>query len=76
GLFLVLLTNYALVRTGSWMVMLAVLAIPSVIMFFGCLTLPISPRWLILKGNDNVAALVLKKIRSIEAEAFEEHNEI
>ncbi|AJI45493.1 sugar porter family MFS transporter [Francisella tularensis] len=76
GLFLVFLTNSALERTGSWRVMLAVLAIPSVIMFFGCLTLPRSPRWLILKGNDNEAALVLKKIRSSEAEALEEHNEI
>ncbi|MDE4955204.1 MFS transporter, partial [Francisella tularensis] len=39
-------------------------------------TLPRSPRWLILKGNDNEAALVLTKIRSSEAEALEEHNEI
>ncbi|MDE4988346.1 MFS transporter, partial [Francisella tularensis] len=59
-----------------WRVMLAVLAIPSRIIFFGCLTLPRSPRWLILKGKDNEAALVLKKIRSSEAEALEEHKEI
>lgn len=56
--------------------MLAVLAVPSVIMFFGCLTLPRSPRWLVLKGNNEEAALVLKKIRSSEAEALEEHEEI
>ncbi|MDE4942610.1 MFS transporter, partial [Francisella tularensis] len=68
--------NSALEMTCSWRVMIAVLAIPSVIMFFGCLTLPRSPRCLILKGNDNEAALVIKKIRSSEAEALEEHNEI
>ncbi|MBK2028485.1 sugar porter family MFS transporter [Francisella noatunensis] len=76
GLFLVFLTNSALESTGSWRIMLAVLAVPSVIMFFGCLTLPRSPRWLVLKGNNEEAALVLKKIRSSEAEALEEHEEI
>ena len=75
GLFLVLLTNSALESTGSWRIMLAVLAISSVIMFFRCLTLPESPRWLVLKGNDE-AVIVLKKIRSSEAEALDEHNEI
>lgn len=49
--------------------MLAVLVIPSVIMFFRCLTLPRSLRWLVLKGNDE-AVIVLKKIRSSEAEAL------
>ncbi len=75
GLFLVLLTNSALESTGSWRIMLAVLAISSVIMFFRCLTLPGSPRWLVLKGNDE-AVIVLKKIRSSEVEALDEHNEI
>ena len=76
GLFLVFLTNSALESTGSWRIMLSVLAVPSVIMFFGCLTLPRSPRWLVLKGDDEEAAVVLKKIRSCEIEALEEHKEI
>ncbi|AFJ43832.1 sugar porter family MFS transporter [Francisella orientalis] len=76
GLFLVFLTNSALESTGSWRIILTVLAVPSVIIFFGCLTLPRSPRWLVLKGNNEEAALVLKKIRSSEARALEEHEEI
>ena len=38
--------------------------------------MPRSPRWLVLTGNDEEAALVLKKIRSSETEALAEHEEI
>ncbi|MCL4127171.1 UNVERIFIED_CONTAM: hypothetical protein GTU68_008946 [Idotea baltica] len=76
GLFLVFLTNSALESTGSWRIMLTVLAVPSVVMFFGCLTLPRSPRWLILVGEDEESKVVLKKIRTTDVEALKEFDEI
>ena len=76
GLFLVFLTNAALEHTGSWRYMLVVLAIPSLVMFFGCLTLPRSPRWLVLTGKDEEAELVLQKIRNCDDEAAAEFKEI
>jgi SP family galactose:H+ symporter-like MFS transporter len=76
GLFMVFVTNSVLEYTGSWRVMLAVLVIPSVIMFVGCLTLPRSPRWLILTGKDDEAEIVLRKIRNCNDEAKDEFNEI
>ena len=76
GLFAVFLTNLALESTGSWRIMLSVLTVPSIIMFLGCLTLPRSPRWLVLKGENKEAEEVLKKIRISDIEAFNEFNEI
>ena len=43
--------------------MLGLAAVPSIIMFFGCLILPESPRWLVSKGYDDQAFKVLKKLR-------------
>ena len=45
-------------------------------MFLGCLTLPRSPRWLVLTGNHSEAEFVLKKIRMSEEEAHQEFVEI
>ncbi len=76
GLFMVFVTNSALEYTGSWRIMLAVLVIPSVIMFVGCLTLPRSPRWLVLTGKDDEAETVLGKIRNCKVEAKDEFHQI
>ncbi len=76
GIFLMYLCNSALAQTGSWRIMLAAIAIPSIIMLIGCLTLPKSPRWLVLVGRNDEAEVVLKKIRNTETEAENELNEI
>lgn len=76
GIFLIFITNSALEHTGSWRLMLVALAIPSILMFVGCLTLPRSPRWLVLTGKNAEAEAVLKKIRNTESEAVAEYNEI
>ncbi|XP_067025133.1 proton myo-inositol cotransporter-like isoform X1 [Acropora muricata] len=47
----------------GWRLMLGLAAVPSIIMFFGCLILPESPRWLVSKGYDDEAFKVLKKLR-------------
>lgn len=43
--------------------MLGLAAVPSVVMFFGCLVLPESPRWLVSRGYSERAKKVLVKLR-------------
>lgn len=67
-----------------WRIMFAVCALPAIVLFFGMLRMPESPRWYIEKGRHDEALAVLKTIRSPErAEAeygevehvFEEEHE-
>lgn len=69
---------------GVWRIMFAVCALPAIVLFFGMLRMPESPRWYIEKGRHDEALAVLKTIRSPErAEAeygevehvFEEEHE-
>lgn len=81
GQFLAFVLNaiIAVVMAGNdhvWRYMLSVAAIPAVILFFGMMKLPESPRWLVSKGKVSTAMDVLKKIRSTEAQAITELNEI
>lgn len=59
-----------------WRYMLVVSTIPSTILFFGMMRLPESPRWLVNKGKISDALDVLRKIRSDEAIAISELNDI
>lgn len=59
-----------------WRYMLAVCAVPAIVLFFGMLRLPESPRWLVSKGKISDALDVLKKIRQTEAHAISELNDI
>lgn len=56
------------VKGGHWRVMLGVIAIPAAIMFFGVLFLPESPRWLCLKGFQQRASDVFRRMHLDEAE--------
>lgn len=59
-----------------WRYMLAVCAIPAIVLFFGMLCLPESPRWLVSKGKVSEALEVLNKIRHSKAYAISELNDI
>lgn len=59
-----------------WRYMLAVCAIPAIVLFFGMLRLPESPRWLVSKGKISEALEVLSKIRHSKARAISELNDI
>lgn len=76
GIFLMFLSNAALSFTGSWRIMLSVLLIPSLIMLFGTLTLPESPRWMALVGKLDSAREILNKIRKSKDEVDFEIQEI
>jgi major inositol transporter-like SP family MFS transporter len=70
---------------GVWRFMFAVCALPAIALFFGMLRMPESPRWLVEKGRDDEALVVLKTVRSedraiaeweqVERVVEEEHEE-
>ena len=65
GISVAYFSNYFLVdiEGESWRWMLGVEAVPAIIYFFGLLTVPKSPRWLIQKLNKvKLARKILKKI--------------
>ncbi len=61
--------------SSIWRYMLAVASTPAVVLWIGMLSVPESPRWLIVKGRIGEALEVLKKIRE-ETRAKKELKEI
>jgi SP family galactose:H+ symporter-like MFS transporter len=53
---------------GHWRWMLGILVVPATAMAGAILTLPRSPRWLLLKGKESEAREVLERIRSLPEE--------
>lgn len=51
---------------GVWRIMLAVAALPAVVLYFGMLRMPESPRWLLSKDRETEALQVLRTIRTNE----------
>lgn len=76
GIFLMFLSNAALIHFGSWRLMMIVLVIPSTIMLIGTLTLPSSPRWKVLVGKFDDAEKILLRIRNTKEEVDFELAEI
>ncbi|WP_080875731.1 sugar porter family MFS transporter [Oceanobacillus timonensis] len=70
-----ILGNMADVIPEVWRYMLVIAAIPAVLLFFGMLKMPESPRWLVSKNRTDEALEVLRRVRS-EEEAQLELNEI
>lgn len=73
GILLASLVGLYFTPTGNWRGMFLSAAVPGVILFFGTLFLPKSPRWLFRKGHDNKAFSVLCLSRS-SSEAEHEIN--
>ena len=81
GRFLAFVVNaiIAVAMDGSnhvWRYMLAVAALPAVILFFGIRLCPESPRWLVSKGRNDDSLGILKTIRETEEKAVKELKEI
>ena len=58
-----------------WRYMLSIAALPAIVLFFGMMRMPESPRWLASKGRFNEALGVLRQARD-EAQAAKEMKEI
>ncbi|KAI6677774.1 hypothetical protein NL676_038570 [Syzygium grande] len=72
GILLGYISNYAFSKLPldlGWRVMLGVGAIPSVVLAFGVLAMPESPRWLIMQGRLSDAKRVLDKTSDSKDEA-------
>ena len=61
---------------SGWRVMLGLAALPALVMFYGFLSLPESPRWLVQKGRISEAEKVLQSLRESNDEAASELAEI
>jgi sugar porter (SP) family MFS transporter len=73
GILLAYCSNFAVTQLVSgpeaWRVKLAVAAAPAVIFFLLMLTVPDSPRWLVLKGRVGAALVSLKRLGVADPEA-------
>ena len=81
GIFLIAFTNVIIVKLLghfeiSLSLMFGVIVAFAAIMFIGSFFLPESPRWLMLKGKDEQALYVLKRVRSSQTEIDAEVAEI
>jgi MFS transporter, SP family, solute carrier family 2 (myo-inositol transporter), member 13 len=70
GVFIELFPN------DGWRYMLGLAVIPGLVMFYGFWKLPESPRWLVQKGNHDLALQVLTTLRESDQEAIDEIAEI
>lgn len=65
GILLGFLSNYWLVDIDSvnnWRIMLSVISVPALIFLIGLFFVPESPRWLLMKGEEQKARRILEKI--------------
>jgi sugar porter (SP) family MFS transporter len=71
GILAAYLTNWQLAMLGesSWRWMLAAAAVPSAVFFFGLLSIPESPRWLISKGRQSEGEKTLARIYGAQSAA-------
>ncbi|MDA3629008.1 sugar porter family MFS transporter [Saccharopolyspora oryzae] len=69
GILASYVAGYALADAAAWRWMLALAAIPAVVMFFGLFRLPESPRWLLARGRVDDARRALA--RTLPADEIE-----
>jgi len=64
GILLAYISDSLFLYIESWRWMLGIIFFPSFFMFVAVLLLPKSPRWLMLRGNEQAAIAVLGQMRS------------
>jgi SP family galactose:H+ symporter-like MFS transporter len=63
GILVAYLIDFAFSTMHQWRLMLALGAVPGVILGIGSVILPESPRWLMLQGNPDKACEALRRVR-------------
>ncbi len=81
GILVAYLVGLAFDHIEGWRWMLGLGAVPALVLFFGMLRMPQSPRWLVMAGEDIEARAVLERIRSgdpdtVEQEIAEIHKDL
>ena len=76
GILAAFLSDTAFSYSGSWRMMLTVIAVPAVVLIITVFSLLDSPRWLATKGRFLEASGVLNMLHGDEAKAAHELNEI
>ncbi|MBR0559423.1 sugar porter family MFS transporter [Neokomagataea anthophila] len=76
GIFLGFLSDSVLAGSGRWHWMFGAMLIPSVLFLIFTLTLPHSPRWLLMQGKQDHARRVLRVLRSDDEVAEAELRDI
>lgn len=80
GILAAFLSDLAFSHIGSWRWMLGVIAIPGALFLLGVLTLPDSPRWLLMRGRGEEARAVLQRLRGdagrVEREIADIHQQL
>src|SRR3954454_18949580 len=66
GILAAYLVNAALASSGEWRVMLGAAMVPSLILLFGMLFMPETPRFLVRQGEEEEAREVLDEVREGE----------
>ena len=66
GILAAYLVNAALASSGEWRVMLGAAMVPSLILLFGMLFMPETPRFLVREGEEEEAREVLDEVREGE----------
>ncbi|HEY9183881.1 MAG TPA: sugar porter family MFS transporter [Salegentibacter sp.] len=70
GILLAFISNYFLkteIQNDAWRWMLGVEAVPALIFFLLTFFIPKSPRWMIIKGNDEEGLNILKQLGDLKA---------
>lgn len=76
GILLAYIVNYALADAEAWRLMLGIAVVPSVLLLFGILFMPESPRWLFVHGQADRAKKILSQLRKSKQEVEEEISDI
>src|SRR3954468_10741581 len=62
GILVAFLVNAALASSGEWRIMLGLAVVPAVVLFFGMLRMPETPRFLVATGEEETARRVLDDV--------------
>lgn len=71
GEVLAYISDYYLIPSQSWRYMFATGILPALLLLFGMLSLPATPRWLLLSGQSKKALEILTRIRPADRVAQE-----